>query len=274
MDNMVPDTSYRILLFAVNPKGRSEPVLIDGVNFKGVAKYTGNADKLDLELSPLLAALAVAAAALFVFSCCVLVALYRRNSNKYTSPASPDEQKLDRQISKFSVTARMANGQMTTTTVGGSPNNFSLPTSQIESTRQLRSPLGTGSPSVLGIRAGGDGGTSCLSIGKFNDSQPIMGQSELEEVDPDVIPNQYGKAGYVTLPWTSSFNSFAVPDCFPERRPTKLPVSMQLFTKGTSGDFAMRAEEDRLSLGSFQTSNSEVHYTFQASKPIVSLSVR
>lgn len=79
---MQQETSYRILLFAVNPKGRSEPIIIDGVNFKGVAKYTGSANKLDLELSPFVAGLAVTAATLFVVTSCVVVALYRRNSRK------------------------------------------------------------------------------------------------------------------------------------------------------------------------------------------------
>lgn len=80
MGDLEPDTAYRIVLFAVNPKGRSEPVIIDGINFKSIAKQTAN--KLDLELSPFIAGLAVTAAVLFVLSSCVLVALYRRNSRK------------------------------------------------------------------------------------------------------------------------------------------------------------------------------------------------
>lgn len=41
IDNLEPGSSYRIILFAVNPKGRSEPTIIDDINFKGVAKFTG-----------------------------------------------------------------------------------------------------------------------------------------------------------------------------------------------------------------------------------------
>lgn len=211
---MAPDTLYRILLFAVNPKGRSEPVVIDGITFKGVAKYTGTADGLDLELSPLMAALAVASSVLFVISCCVLLAMYRRHSNKYgplqdyktyrgtqsicvtfippryTSPASPDEQKMDEKLSKYSVTARMANGQMTTTTVqDGSQAHFLPLTSQIESTRQLRSPTAFSSPSVLGVMECRDG----LSMDQASQQTRVNSQSEVEEVDPDVIPNQYGE---------------------------------------------------------------------------------
>lgn len=41
IDNLEPRSSYRIILFAVNAKGRSEPTIIDDITFKGVAKYTG-----------------------------------------------------------------------------------------------------------------------------------------------------------------------------------------------------------------------------------------
>lgn len=38
--------SYRIMLYAVNAKGRSEPTIIDPVTFKGVAKLQGKAQIL------------------------------------------------------------------------------------------------------------------------------------------------------------------------------------------------------------------------------------
>ena len=41
LDNLEATTSYRLILFAVNAKGRSEPVIIDDISFKGVAKFTG-----------------------------------------------------------------------------------------------------------------------------------------------------------------------------------------------------------------------------------------
>ncbi|CAH0395031.1 unnamed protein product [Bemisia tabaci] len=34
-------SSYRILLFSYNSKGRSEPVILEAVALKGVAKFTG-----------------------------------------------------------------------------------------------------------------------------------------------------------------------------------------------------------------------------------------
>ncbi|KAG8228131.1 hypothetical protein J437_LFUL000133 [Ladona fulva] len=36
-----PGVSFQVVLYAVNAKGRSDPTIIDGVTFKGVAKYTG-----------------------------------------------------------------------------------------------------------------------------------------------------------------------------------------------------------------------------------------
>lgn len=41
LDNVEATSSYRLILFAVNQKGRSEPVIIDDITFKGVAKFTG-----------------------------------------------------------------------------------------------------------------------------------------------------------------------------------------------------------------------------------------
>lgn len=34
--------SYQVNLYAVNAKGRSDPVVLEAVTFKGVAKYIGN----------------------------------------------------------------------------------------------------------------------------------------------------------------------------------------------------------------------------------------
>lgn len=50
IDNLEPGSSYRIILFAVNAKGRSEPTIIDDITFKGVAKYTGKAINRNLTL--------------------------------------------------------------------------------------------------------------------------------------------------------------------------------------------------------------------------------
>lgn len=47
VDNLEPGNSYRIILFAINAKGRSEPTIIDDITFKGVAKFTGNVQSLN-----------------------------------------------------------------------------------------------------------------------------------------------------------------------------------------------------------------------------------
>lgn len=41
VDNLEPGISFRIVMFAVNAKGRSEPTIIDDITYKGIAKYTG-----------------------------------------------------------------------------------------------------------------------------------------------------------------------------------------------------------------------------------------
>lgn len=43
-----PGTSYRIMLYAVNAKGRSDPTIIDPVTFKGVAKLQGKNKKINV----------------------------------------------------------------------------------------------------------------------------------------------------------------------------------------------------------------------------------
>lgn len=188
--------------------------------------------------------------------------------NRYTSPASAqDEQKVDKKLSKYSVTARMANGQLTTRTVDASQNNFLAATSsQIESTRHLKSPTGTCSPSVLGIRPG-NGVNGSPSFG--NDSQRtlmLVAQSEAEEVDPDVIPNQYGGTPWVNLRnscLTRSIQLFLLSLCT-ERRPTKVPFSLPLLSTSSAAFKAgCREQEEAVILNSFQNSNAMGGHSFQ-----------
>lgn len=102
--NLESNLPYRIILFAVNRKGRSEPTIVD-VTLRGSAEFNGSlyqnyifgfeihivlnfpptgftSDYLQFEISPLLAGLSVAATSLFVFICCVLVVLCRRQRNE------------------------------------------------------------------------------------------------------------------------------------------------------------------------------------------------
>ncbi|XP_063231434.1 nephrin-like isoform X2 [Bacillus rossius redtenbacheri] len=79
-----PGASYRLRLYAVNAKGRSEAFLIEPVTFKGVAKFLGPSSPMPV--SPLLAALAAAAAALSLLVCAAGAALYRRRHSLRRPP--------------------------------------------------------------------------------------------------------------------------------------------------------------------------------------------
>ncbi|XP_076260413.1 sidestep IV transmembrane protein isoform X2 [Rhynchophorus ferrugineus] len=76
-DGLDPGTSYRIMLYAVNKKGRSEPTVIDPVTFKGVAKLQGST--ASMPMSPLIMGLLGTAAILATGVCLVLVALCRKH---------------------------------------------------------------------------------------------------------------------------------------------------------------------------------------------------
>lgn len=110
---------------------------------------------------------------------------------------------IDRKLSKYSVMARITDGQMTTTTVEDSQINFVAPSLQIESTttHQFKTPTGICSSLVDGDHGGGGGANIGLSIGSNSDYQQIrlISQSEAEDVDPDVIPNQFGKRALTLL---------------------------------------------------------------------------
>ncbi|CAK9807697.1 Hmcn1 [Anthophora plagiata] len=78
--------SYRLFLYAINAKGRSEPAILEPVTLKGVAMYTtGNTDAS--MLSPLLLGLAATATLLALAVAGILAALYRKHSNG--RPGSP-----------------------------------------------------------------------------------------------------------------------------------------------------------------------------------------
>ncbi|XP_049877561.1 hemicentin-1-like [Pectinophora gossypiella] len=76
-----PGVSYRIDLYAVNAKGRSDVSTIETVTLKGQAKYTGDSNTLGM--SPVLASIAAMSALLATAVCGVLAVLYRRHSNRH-----------------------------------------------------------------------------------------------------------------------------------------------------------------------------------------------
>ncbi|XP_063627547.1 hemicentin-1 isoform X1 [Cydia splendana] len=76
-----PGVSYRIDLYAVNAKGRSDVSTIETVTLKGQAKYTGESNTLGV--SPVLASIAAMSALLATAVCGVLAVLYRRHANRH-----------------------------------------------------------------------------------------------------------------------------------------------------------------------------------------------
>ncbi|XP_076645161.1 neural cell adhesion molecule 1 [Halictus rubicundus] len=78
--------SYRLFLYAINAKGRSEPAILEPVTLKGVAMYTTGTTDASM-LSPLLLGLAATATLLALAVAGILAALYRKHSNG--RPGSP-----------------------------------------------------------------------------------------------------------------------------------------------------------------------------------------
>ncbi|XP_043258018.1 hemicentin-1-like [Colletes gigas] len=78
--------SYRLFLYAINAKGRSEPAILEPVTLKGVAMYTTGTTDASM-VSPLLLGLAATATLLALAVAGILAALYRKHSNG--RPGSP-----------------------------------------------------------------------------------------------------------------------------------------------------------------------------------------
>ncbi|CAB3252849.1 unnamed protein product [Arctia plantaginis] len=76
-----PGVSYRIDLYAVNAKGRSDVTTIETVTLKGQAKFTGEGNSLGM--SPVLASIAAMSALLATAVCGVLAVLYRRHAARH-----------------------------------------------------------------------------------------------------------------------------------------------------------------------------------------------
>ncbi|XP_055618631.1 hemicentin-1 [Toxorhynchites rutilus septentrionalis] len=159
LDNLEPGTSYRIILFAANAKGRSEPVIVDDITFKGVAKYTGVSNVMNVPLSPVLAALTLTVAILFAVVCIVLATIYRRHASKNSS--------------KKLKSAKSAHFTST-------PIDCQIDSSAHHHHHQTHDPNSIQTPLV-------DGSGTLGRRGSTLSGEPPDG----DETDPDVIPNQY-----------------------------------------------------------------------------------
>ncbi|XP_066601874.1 neural cell adhesion molecule 1 [Prorops nasuta] len=71
--------SYRLFLYAINAKGKSDPAILEPVTLKGVAMYTTGSTDAGM-LSPLLVGLAATATLLALAVAGILAALYRKHS--------------------------------------------------------------------------------------------------------------------------------------------------------------------------------------------------
>ncbi|KZC06717.1 Neural cell adhesion molecule 2 [Dufourea novaeangliae] len=78
--------SYRLFLYAINAKGRSEPAILEPVTLKGVAMYTTGTTDASI-LTPLLLGLAATVTLLALVACGIVAALRRKHSNG--RPGSP-----------------------------------------------------------------------------------------------------------------------------------------------------------------------------------------
>ncbi|XP_044745914.1 nephrin isoform X2 [Coccinella septempunctata] len=77
VEGLDPGINYKIVLYAVNAKGRSEPTVIESVTFKGVAKLQGST--ASMPVSPLLMGLLGTVSVLATGVCLVLAALCKRH---------------------------------------------------------------------------------------------------------------------------------------------------------------------------------------------------
>ncbi|XP_059218183.1 protein turtle homolog A [Stomoxys calcitrans] len=219
IDNLDPSATYRMIIFAVNAKGRSEPIIIDDINFKGVAKFTGASNGLTVPLSPFLAGLTLFCALLFAISCIILAAIYRRFSNrqndnnlkptKHTQLSIPSDCQLDplqpnhhhnhyeqnNHQAHHSLLQSNGDGKLQAVISAGVGNGGGGGIG-----------VGGGASSPSGLSLGGSGiiggimdSSTLRSTGQnhhhhHRQSPQIMGDPpEGDDTDPDVIPNQYEK---------------------------------------------------------------------------------
>ncbi|CAH1987508.1 unnamed protein product, partial [Acanthoscelides obtectus] len=157
-----PGRAYRIALYAVNAKGRSEPTLIDPVTFKGVAKLQGSS--MVVPANPLLLGLLGAAALLATGVCLVLAALCRRRLQRHPHRRSTASLGSDSTCTTKHVPmeAIIATEDMQLTNSGGAVSGGRSPMSPTAGSGRIA----LGSDTAIKLRA-------------------------VDGADPDIIKNQY-----------------------------------------------------------------------------------
>ncbi|XP_031784621.1 uncharacterized protein LOC100120012 isoform X4 [Nasonia vitripennis] len=79
-----------VSLYAVNAKGSSEPIIMEGIAFKDMAKFTGETG-ISLDISPILIGLGGTATGLGLIVTGVLMALWRKHAASPSKPKPPQQ---------------------------------------------------------------------------------------------------------------------------------------------------------------------------------------
>ncbi|KAI8129944.1 hypothetical protein FF38_11844 [Lucilia cuprina] len=285
IDNLDPSATYRMIIFAINAKGRSEPIIIDDINFKGVAKFTGASNGLTVPLSPFLAGLTLFCALLFAISCIILAAIYRRFSNrtndnnlkptKHTQLSIPADCQLDPLQPNHHHNHYEQNNHQA---------HHSLLQSNGDGKLQMSGGGGGGASPTGGSVGIGVMDTSTLrstTQSHHRQSPQIMGDPpEGDDTDPDVIPNQYEKRPLKSMLASPIFRSpsarllqrdYCTTDAVTDGSVTMGSGSVIGITNGS----ALSCTDGVSSLGSLKSNNGSLgvgnevlHYTFRPSKQI------
>ncbi|EDW59180.1 protein turtle homolog B isoform X1 [Drosophila virilis] len=287
IENLDPAATYRMIIFAVNVKGRSEPTIIDDINFKGVAKLTGNSTGLSVPLSPFLAGLTLICGLLFAISCIILAAIYRRFSNrrnddnlkavKHTQLAIPTDCQLDPLHPNPHTNGHgQAQGQAQHDQSNHQSHHSLLPINCDNRNAVERGTLsevsidsGTRtSPSGQGLAIAMGGDTLRSTARTRTNAQVLSDQAEIDDTDPDVIPNQYEKRPLKALGASPGFAS-------PATRLTHRDycggrdAELRKSNADSVGVGAGLVGTDANTIGLLSNSGNEVlHYTFRPSKQI------
>ncbi|ALC47181.1 CG14372 [Drosophila busckii] len=277
IDNLDAAATYRMIIFAVNAKGRSEPTIIDDINFKGVAKLTSSSTGLTMPLSPFLAGLTLFCGLLFAISCIILAAIYRRYSNrhndnnlkavKHTQLAIPP---ADCQLDPLQPNGQPGIGQQEQ-----HHSSQHQPQQQQQQSHLLpincdnRNAVDCGNLSEVNVEGGtrhqlsmGNDTLRSTARSRANASAQLLGgdPADIDDTDPDVIPNQYEKRPLKALVASPGFASSST-------RLMQRDYSREAAESGGLVGLGA-AEASSIGLLSSGSGNEVFHYTFRPSKQI------
>ncbi|XP_017046472.1 hemicentin-1 isoform X1 [Drosophila ficusphila] len=275
IDNLDQAATYRMVIFAVNAKGRSEPTIIDDINFKGVAKFTGASTGLSMPLSPFLAGLTLMCGLLFAIFCIMLAAIYRRFSNRRSDS--------NLKVAKHTQLTIPADCQLDPLHPGVQPDgsgnhqpHHSLLPLNCDGRSAVDCPAlgdvgGVGGGGGVGLEGGLKGSSPIGLVAMSGDTlrstartrhSPMADQADIDDTDPDVIPNQYEKRPLKSLVSPPGFAS-------PSNRLMQRDYLRDAELSKGASEGGLGAAEGLSSIGLMSSSGNEVlHYTFRPSKQI------